>query len=249
MVRRELTDRQWSLIASLVPGKKGDRGASGRDNRLFVDAVLWIVRSGAPWRDLPPLFGPWNSVYQRFNRWCRSGVWYHLFKALIHAPDFSYRIIDSTIVRAHQHAAGAKRGPQNQALGRSRGGLSTKVNLAVDASGRPLRLLLAPGQRHDIRAARQLIVDQRGGYVLADRAYDAQWFIELIHTQGATPVIPARTCSPPRQYDRQIYRDRNLVERCINKLKHFRRLATRYEKTARNYLGVVTIAAMTLWWR
>jgi transposase len=98
-------------------------------------------------------------------------------------------------------------------------------------------------------AARRLVVDQRGGHVLADRAYDAGWLIDLIDKCGAKPVIPARSCSPPRRYDRKIYRTRNLVERCINKLKHFRRVATRYEKTARNYLAVVTIAAMALWWR
>ena len=142
-----------------------------------------------------------------------------------------------------------KKGTRNQALGRSRGGLSSKINLAVDASGRPVRLLLAPGQRHDIRAARQLIVDQRGGHVLADRAYDAQWLIDLIRERGAKPVIPARTCSPRRRHNRLIYRARNLVERCINKLKHFRRVATRYEKTARNYEAVLTIAATALWWR
>lgn len=142
-----------------------------------------------------------------------------------------------------------KKGTQNQALGRSRGGLSTKINLAVERSGRPIRLLLAPGERHDIRAARQLIAGQKGGHVLADRAYDAQWLIELIREVEAKPVIPARKTSPRRRYDKVIYRARNLVERCINKLKHFRRVATRYEKTARNYLAVVTIAAAALWWR
>jgi transposase len=85
--------------------------------------------------------------------------------------------------------------------------------------------------------------------VLADRAYDAAWLVELIRERGAKPIIPARTCSPPRRYNRKIYRARNLVERCINKLKHYRRVATRYEKTARNYLAVATIAAMALWWR
>lgn len=121
--------------------------------------------------------------------------------------------------------------------------------MAVERSGRPLRLLLSPGERHDIKAARQLIAGQKGGHVLADRAYDAQWLIELIRKSDAKPVIPARKTSPRRRYDKVIYRARNLVERCINKLKHFRRVATRYEKTARNYLAVVTIAAAALWWR
>ena len=108
MIRRELTDAQWARIEKLVVGKEGDKGRHGEDNRLFVDAVLWIARTGAPWRDLPPEFGNWNSQFQRFRRWARKGVWESLFKALVESPDFEYLIIDSSIVRAHQHAAGAK---------------------------------------------------------------------------------------------------------------------------------------------
>ena len=108
MIRRELTDAQWARIEKLVAGKKGDKGRHGDDNRLFVDAVLWIARTGSPWRDLPDEFGNWNSVFQRFRRWAKKGVWESLFKALVDNPDFEYLIIDSSIVRAHQHAAGAK---------------------------------------------------------------------------------------------------------------------------------------------
>jgi len=110
LIRRALTDGQWRRIEPLIPGKEGDKGRHGEDNRLFVDAVLWLVRAGAPWRDLPGEFGPWNSVFQRFRRWAKKGVWERLFKALAEDPDFEYLIIDSTVVRAHQHAAGAKRG-------------------------------------------------------------------------------------------------------------------------------------------
>ena len=108
MIRRELTDAQWARIEKLVPGKEGDKGRHGEDNRLFVDAVLWIARTGSPWRDLPDEFGNWNSVFQRFRRWAKKDVWESLFKALVENPDFEYLIVDSSIVRAHQHAAGAK---------------------------------------------------------------------------------------------------------------------------------------------
>ena len=101
LIRRELTDAQWRRIEQLVPGKEGDKGRHGEDNRLFVDAVLWIARAGAPWRDLPEEFGNWNSVFQRFRRWAKKGVWQRVFNALIENPDFEYLIIDSTIVRAH----------------------------------------------------------------------------------------------------------------------------------------------------
>jgi transposase len=117
LIRRELTNAQWRRIEQLVPGKKGDKGRHGEDNRLFVDAVLWIARAGAPWRDLPEEFGNWNSVFQRFRRWAKKGVWQRVFNALIENPDFEYLIIDSTIVRAHQHAAGAKGGAKMRRSG------------------------------------------------------------------------------------------------------------------------------------
>jgi transposase len=110
LIRRELTTAQWSRIERMVPGKKGDRGRSGEDNRLFVDAVLWTLRTGAPWRDLPREFGKWNSVFTRFDRWSKKGVWERIFGVLAADPDFEYTMIDATIVRAHQHAAGAKGG-------------------------------------------------------------------------------------------------------------------------------------------
>ena len=117
MIRRELSNADWRRIERLVPGKEGDKGRHGEDNRLFVDAVLWIARAGAPWRDLPPQFGNWNSVFQRFRRWAKKGVWERIFNALVENPDFEYLIIDSTIVRAHQHAAGAKGGAKMRRSG------------------------------------------------------------------------------------------------------------------------------------
>jgi putative transposase len=109
MARTKLRDDQWERIQNLVPGKESDPGRSGEDNRLFVEAVLWIARTGAPWRDLPEEFGKWNSVFQRYNRWAKSGVWENVFRVLADDPDFEYLMIDSTIVRAHQHSAGGKK--------------------------------------------------------------------------------------------------------------------------------------------
>lgn len=102
-----LRDDQFKRIAALLPGKASDPGRTAADNRLFVEAVLWIGRTGSPWRDLPPQFGPWNSVYQRFARWWRRGVWHRIFADLAQDADFEEVFIDSTTVRAHQHAAGA----------------------------------------------------------------------------------------------------------------------------------------------
>ena len=109
-IRLVLSDQQWKRIENLCVGKPQDPGGTGADNRMFVEAVLWIARTGSPWRDLPSIFGKWNSVFVRFNRWSEGGVWQRIFAALADDPDFEYLILDSTIVRAHQHAAGAKGG-------------------------------------------------------------------------------------------------------------------------------------------
>jgi transposase len=110
MERLVLSDKQWARISGLIIGRPDQRGSTGRNNRMFVEGVLWIVRTGSPRRDLPEAFGEWNSVFRRFSRWSRKGVWQRIFEAMSDDPDFEYLIIDSTIVRAHQHASGAKGG-------------------------------------------------------------------------------------------------------------------------------------------
>jgi transposase len=115
--RSVLSDAQWNTIAHLLPGKSGDPGRSGADSRLFVEAVLWIARTGAPWRDLPASFGNWNSVFKRFRRWASKGVFARIFQALRGEPDFEYVIADGTISRVHQKATGAKGGLRARLLG------------------------------------------------------------------------------------------------------------------------------------
>src|SRR5258705_8039249 len=110
MERLILSDAAWERMAPLIIGRPDQKGSTGRDNRMFVEGVLWIVRTGSPWRDLPEAFGDWNSVFRRFSRWSIKGVWWRIFEAMSDDPDFEYLIVDSTIVRAHQHAAGAKKG-------------------------------------------------------------------------------------------------------------------------------------------
>jgi len=109
MARRILRNDQWDRIEQMLPGKAADPGRTGDDNRLFLEAVLWVARTGSPWRDLPEEFGAWNSVYKRFARWSNKGVWHRVFRALAKDADFEEVFLDSTIVRAHQHAAGAQK--------------------------------------------------------------------------------------------------------------------------------------------
>lgn len=115
--RYELSDAQWERIAPLLPGKVGDPGRTGADNRLFVNGVLWVLRSGAHWRDLPERYGKWKSLHKRFTRWARAGVWERVFASLIKGRDNQYLMLDSTLVRAHQQAATGKGGPRTRLWG------------------------------------------------------------------------------------------------------------------------------------
>jgi putative transposase len=109
MPRKRLRDEQWERIRDLLPGKVGDPGATAKDNRLFVEAVLWIARTGSPWRDLDPALGNWHATYTRFSRWGKKGVWERVIEAVSGDRDLEALFIDSTVVRAHQHAAGAQK--------------------------------------------------------------------------------------------------------------------------------------------
>lgn len=108
--RHEITDAQWKVMEPLLPGKPGDPGRSAGDNRLFINAIYWLAKTGAPWRDLPERFGNWNSVFRRFSRWSAKGVWRNILEALGGDEELEELLLDSSVVRAHQHAAGAKGG-------------------------------------------------------------------------------------------------------------------------------------------
>lgn len=115
--RYELNEAQWARIASSLPGKAGDPGRTGRDNREFVNGVLWVLRSGAHWHDLPERYGKWKTAHKRFSRWSKAGVWEKVFTDLIRDRDNQYLMLDSTLVRAHQQAATGKGGTRTRLWG------------------------------------------------------------------------------------------------------------------------------------
>jgi transposase len=203
-----LRDDQYERIAPLLPGKKSDPGRTAKDNRLFVEAVLWIARTGSPWRDLPAEFGLWNSVYQRFARCSRQGVWHRMLSELAQDADFEEVFIDSTIVRAHQHAAGAAKKNGNQALGRSRGGLSTKIHARVEGLGSLARFSLTGGEAGDSPQALPLIKDLRPGSLSADKAYDSDAIIEHLTAEGnrGSHPSPQQTVWFQRFFDKHRYK-------------------------------------------
>ncbi|WP_156912059.1 IS5 family transposase [Kaistia adipata] len=244
-----LSDDEWSRIEPLLP--RGRKGAHRVDDRRVISGIVHMLKSGSRWRLCPSEFGPYTTVYNRFNRWSRQGLWLRMFEALTgHSGIFDGAAIDATHVKAHRSAAGAKGGAFAHAIGRSRGGRSTKVHELVDDRGRPCVLLLSAGNINDISMAEALI--QAAGPIrllLADKGYDANHLRRRLAAQSTEAVI-ASTASrrEPIPYDTIAYKDRNRVERMWCRLKDFRRVATRYDKLTRNYLSGVPLAAIRAYW-
>jgi transposase len=177
-------------IKPFLPNKPG--GVPRVNDRRVLNGIFWVLRSGAPWRDLPDNFGPYTTCYKRFVRWRRAGVGHQLLNALTAGHAAVVQMIDTSIVRMHQHGA-CTAGNSEQLMGRSRGGLTTKIHAFVDASGLPVRLALTTGEAHDNRHVLALLSGLRSGaMLLADRRFDADWMRALVSQYGAWANIPPR---------------------------------------------------------
>ena len=217
--------------------------------RMTVEGILFRIRTGQPWRDLPPEFGHWNSVYKKFNAWSKKGIWRRLLNALVIEPDLEWIFMDGSYVKAHQHSAGAA-GGNPESVGISRAGRTSKIHLLVDACGFPYAFTLTGGEVHDATAAPDLVNKIAGGdTVIADKGYDSEKIRAQIEAQGLTTVIPRRKNSKHgnKELDWHLYRYRHLVENAFARLKNFRGIATRYDKLARNYESVVALACAFIW--
>jgi transposase len=254
--RHAISADNWERIKDLLPGKETDPGATAKDNRLFLDAVLWSAKTGAPWRDLPERFGHWNSVWKRFNRWAHKGPLAQALRTIARSrpgvahPRLHQHSRPPTRCRRCKKSAGSG-GQEEQALGRSRGGFSTKIHTVVSGLGLPVVFIVSAGQEADVSYAETLLqqipAETQVEVVRADKGYDSQQVVEQIEATGAEAVIPTqKNRKVQRVIDAERYKDRNLVERFWSKAKQFRRVATRYEKTARNFRAFVHVAAIMI---
>ncbi|WP_110594105.1 IS5 family transposase [Tritonibacter mobilis] len=252
--RNLMSDDEWSLFEYFILAIRARNGRKPTNHRLVLDGVFWIARTGSPWRDLPEEFGKWSSVYRQFRRWTLAGLWEDILDALNQSgavPD-ALQMVDSTVIRAHHQAAGAKRGTPRQGFGRSRGGFTTKVHLRVNAHGMPMRTEITPGQTSDYLGFDLVMHDNlpEPKVLLADRGYDADRIRKNMDKRDIITQIPMRKTRKMRVgVDHTLYRLRNMVERCFNKLKNARRVATRYDKTAESFLGFIDITSIRLWIR
>ncbi|QKV20728.1 IS5 family transposase [Oricola thermophila] len=244
-----MSDVGWAATEPHLP--KNQPGARRVDDRRVVSGIIHVLKVGCRWCDCPPEYGPATTIYNRFNRWSRSRFWTGLVEALAGAGAITRSTsIDSTYIKAHRSAHGGKGGPKAQDISLSRGGQTSKLHALTDVLGRPSAFALTPGNVSDMKAAPALLSQLNGArYPLADKGYDANALRSALRRQGTVPVIPGRVNRKRTiAYDKRRYCDRHLIENAFCRIKDFRRVATRYDKLAHNFMSAVALATLIAFW-
>ena len=214
----------------------------------MLSAMLFVLRTDVPWRDLPACYGPWSSVYTRYRRWCDGGLFARMLMILTVGAEGELRHLDCSHIKLHQHGANPRGGQAAQAMGRTKGGLNTKLSAVVDARGRALAVSLAPGQQHDQHAVLPVLACVRHRRVVADKGFDADIFRADLRTQHSRCCIPPRHGRRhPARFHRGYYRHRHHIENFFGRIKKFRRISPHYEKLATTFLAFVLFAAALDW--
>ena len=214
----------------------------------MVEAMIYVLRTGVPWRDLPERFGKWTSVYSRWRRWISCGLWERILSALALGAHGTTRFVDSSYVKLHQDGTNPAGGQQAQSIGLTKGGLNTKLTALVDSRGRALSLSLSPGQCSEIEAVEPHLCRLRGRTLVGDKGFDADSLRERVRRLGGDTCIPRRkNCHGRRPFRRRLYYRRHRIENFFCRIKRQRRLSTRYEKLAVTFFAFVQLASILDW--
>ncbi|MAU22103.1 MAG: IS5/IS1182 family transposase [Martelella sp.] len=222
------------------------------DDRLIVSGIVFVLRNGLRWRDAPKEYGPHKTIYNRFIRWSRLGVFNRIFAELAaECGEPEQLMIDATHLKAHRTAASLlKKGMFPRRIGRTKGGLNSKLHAVCDGHGRPLIMLLSEGQMSDYKgAARMIEAFPKAKTLLADKGYDADWFREALAERKIKTCIPSRANRKvPIAHDRKLYQKRHKIENMFGRLKDWRRIHTRYDRCAHTFFSSICIAAAVIFW-
>lgn len=206
--------------------------------------------TGSIWNQLPERFGKWNSVYRFHNRWAKKGVFKLLLEAIAKEDEDDYKIIDATHIKVHQDACRHPQAAEKRGLGKTKGGRNSKLNACVNGNGKPLFILLRPGNEHEILTAEETLGDVTEKIVLADRGYDSDRLRDQIMKAGGVAIIPGKTNrKSPVFYLPEIGRRRRVVENFFSRIKRHRRVNTRYDRLSETYMAFVSLAAIADWVR
>ncbi|WP_439590746.1 IS5 family transposase [Hydrogenophaga sp.] len=242
----EITPAQFATIEHCLPKQRGNVSLS---NLQVVNAILYVAEHGCKWRGLPKRFGNWHTIYTRMNRWTKAGVLDRMFEELQRAQVVRIKIeavsLDSTSIKVHPDGTGAPKKNGPQAIGKSRGGWNTKIHMVAADARTAVTFCLSPGQAHDAPEGRRLLSrlgpTSRPVHLLMDRAYEGNETRQLALDLGFIPVVPpVKTRIEPWEYDREMYKRRNEVERLFRRLKGYRRIFSRFEKLDLMFLGFIS---------
>jgi transposase len=210
-----------------------------------IRAILIVLHEGCGWRAIDDPEARWNSVYQYYRRWCRTGTWHKLWNLLAPPTRGKSAFLDSSHIKVHRSGLNPVGGREAQAIGKSRGGWNTKLHAMVDAVGAPCALSLSPGNEADVSHAPEVLQEMEAGKLVADKGYDSDPLRTWLAGRGITSCIPPRSNrTHPQPFSRILYRKRHLVENFFEKIKTFRRVATRYDKLAETFFGWVLLAVI-----
>ncbi|MBR8429092.1 MULTISPECIES: IS5 family transposase [Burkholderia] len=244
----EITEAQYQRIEHCLPRQRGNVSLT---NLQVLNAILYVAEHGCKWRGLPKRFGRWHTIYTRMNRWSRSGVLDRVFTELQREQIVRVRVeavsLDSTVVKVHPDGTGAfkKNGPQS--IGKSRGGWTTKIHMVAADARTAITFALSPGQAGDAPEGRALLQSlgptNRPLHLIMDKAYEGDETRQLALDLGFIPVVPPKSNRlEPWEYDREMYKRRNEVERLFRRLKGFRRIFSRFEKLDTMFLAFINFA-------
>ena len=248
MIRQMLSDAEWAALKERLQSiGRIWKHAHEERNRRFVEGVYYLLRTGLPWADLPDAFGKTDAVRKRFRRWCKAGIWPWLFEGTVPVEQIEKLMLDGTICKVHRSASGA-RGGADETIGRSRGGLTTKIGAAVCATTQKIvRVILAPGQRNDCVLAAALLGSIEGAAVIADKAFDTDPIRSDLALRGCTAVIPSKESRRhPKTLNKALYRWRHGIENVFCRTKDLIRITLRRDKTSVSYLGFLHLACAVL---
>ena len=258
MVLQVISDERRAVLEPLLNEVRPWAARPIQDLRRTIEAIVWRHDNGAKWRSIPSELGPWWRAAQTFIRWSKLRVRERRLRRMQERRGLALGrvFLDGTVIRAHPRAAGARKEGRTredraavQALGRSRGGYGTKGHVLADAGGRTIGFLLTPGQDAELPQAGKLLAFLPGTpvWTVADRGYSSHDLRMAIRDLGSKPAIPTRRNEAKVVCPDWIHVHRERVERLWGRLKEWRAVATRYEKTAGSYLGVLNLAAVFDW--
>ncbi|WP_104935547.1 IS5 family transposase [Desulfobulbus oralis] len=226
------------------------------DDRKVISGIIYVIKHGLQWKDAPREYGPYKTLYNRFLRWSRMGVFNNIFTELAKTAGQDGQVmIDATHLKAHRTAASllSKKGSFPLHRRRTKGGLNSKLHALCDGHGRPLAMTLTEGQVSDYKGAALLMdaIDAlpEARALLADRGYDADWFRDALRARGITPCIPPRRSRKrPCPYDKDLYKQRHKIEIMFGRIKDWRRIAMRYDRCAHTFFSALCLAASVIFY-